>query len=172
MKICVIYSIWGSIFAAVASTNLPQVRWYPQNGITEGATIQLDCQVSPMVSGPAIWLKLDPQDPNNHELLSHGEILIRQDERLSVTHDPPTNTYSLMIEGVSYEDEGGYQCQVPIEPDEEEVQAAPPVIINLVEEREESSSAEILKSNSIILILILSLSSSLLLLQLSILFHE
>lgn len=47
--------------------------------------------------GPAIWLKLDPQDPNNHMLLSHGDLLITEDKRFSVLYHDSDNVYVLKV---------------------------------------------------------------------------
>lgn len=46
---------------------------------------------------PAIWLKLDPQDPNNHMLLSHGDLIITEDPRFSVKYHDDDNVYVLSV---------------------------------------------------------------------------
>lgn len=56
-------------------------------------------QVASEEFGPAIWLKLDPQDPNNHVLLSHGDLIITEDPRFSVRHHPNDNIYVLKVKG-------------------------------------------------------------------------
>lgn len=47
--------------------------------------------------GPAIWLKLDTQNPNNHMLLSHGDLVITEDPRFSVIYQHDDNVYTLKV---------------------------------------------------------------------------
>ncbi|XP_076045345.1 lachesin-like [Oratosquilla oratoria] len=118
------------------SGDLPRVRWEPGDGVVEGGTVQLECQLGHDVMGPAIWLKLDPKDPNSHTLISHGDLLIIEDNKFSVRRLPETNAYVVTIENVSAEDAGSYQCQVQVSLDHEDhlrVQAAPPVVVTLLQ---------------------------------------
>lgn len=46
---------------------------------------------------PAIWLKLDPKDPNSHMLLSHGGLIITEDPRFSVSYNEDDNVYVLQV---------------------------------------------------------------------------
>ncbi|XP_045121004.1 lachesin-like [Portunus trituberculatus] len=134
-------TLWLVSIKGAWSTGLPRVWWLPGTAVEEGGIIALQCQVAGV--GPAIWLKLDPQDPNNHELLSHGDMLIMEDPRFSVSHNRRENIFVLQIDGVSAADAGSYQCQVPVSPEEEElkVEAAPPVVVTLLTERPDSSSS-------------------------------
>lgn len=66
---------------------------------------------------PVIWLRFDMQDPNNHELISHGDQLLIDDTRMSVHYNATTNHSILTINRVQGQDSGSYQCQVPMETD-------------------------------------------------------
>ncbi|CAL4125587.1 unnamed protein product, partial [Meganyctiphanes norvegica] len=119
----------------VCGSRLPQVSWAPGSDVEAGATVQLECQLAAEVAGPAIWLKLDPRDPNGHVLLTHGTLVLVEDPRFSVHHDQDTNTYLVKIQGVVSSDAGSYQCQVPITSEDDEdlqIQAAPPVVITFM----------------------------------------
>ncbi|XP_068232934.1 lachesin-like [Palaemon carinicauda] len=127
-------TVWLFASKGVFGGELPRVWWQPGTAVQEGDTIQLQCQVAADVDEPAIWLKLDPTDPNSHILLSHGEMVIIEDPRFSASHVPERNTYIVEISSVSEDDAGSYQCQVPIITEEEElrVEAAPPVVVTLL----------------------------------------
>ncbi|KAK8376687.1 hypothetical protein O3P69_009949 [Scylla paramamosain] len=136
-------TLWLVSIKGAWSTGLPRVWWLPGTAVEEGGTIALQCQVASAEFGPAIWLKLDPEDPNNHVLLSHGDLLITEDTRFSVSHNLRDNIFVLQIDRVSAADAGSYQCQVPVSSEEEElkVEAAPPVVVTLLTERLDSSSS-------------------------------
>lgn len=135
-------TVWLVATKGVYGGGLPRVWWQPGTAVHEGDTIQLQCQVAADVDDPAIWLKLDPRDPNSHVLLSHGDLIIIEDPRFSVLHIPERNTYVVKISPVSEGDAGSYQCQVPISTEEEElrVEAAPPVVVTLLSNRSSSSA--------------------------------
>ncbi|XP_042241560.1 lachesin-like isoform X2 [Homarus americanus] len=141
----------------VCGGGLPRVWWQPGTAVEEGDTIQLQCQVASEVAGPAIWLKLDPWDPNNHILLSHGDLIITEDPRFSVLHIPERNVYVVKIREVSAADAGSYQCQVPVSSDEEElrVEAAPPVVVTLLKDSQEQSSARPTHSYTLLILICL-----------------
>ncbi|XP_045583883.1 lachesin [Procambarus clarkii] len=134
-------TLWLVSLEGVSSGGLPRVWWQPGSAVEKGDTVQLQCQVASEGAGPAIWLKLDPRDPNSHVLLSHGDLIITEDPRFSVLHIQETNIYVVKIREVSAADAGSYQCQVPVSDEEEElrVEAAPPVVITL--QREEGSGS-------------------------------
>ncbi|XP_071546979.1 lachesin-like [Panulirus ornatus] len=136
-------TLWLVSFEGVCGGGLPRVWWEPGTAVEEGDTIKLQCQVASDVTGPAIWLKLDPKDANSHVLLSHGDIIITEDPRFSVLHIPKRNMYVVKIRQVSSADAGSYQCQVPVSADEEElrVEAAPPVVVTLLSDNRVESSA-------------------------------
>jgi len=124
-----------AILEGVCGSGLPQVSWVPGSDVETGGTVQLECQLAAEVAGPAIWLKLDSHDPNGHVLLTHGTLVLVEDSRFSVHHDPDRNTYIVKIANVVSSDAGSYQCQVPISSEYEEelqIQAAPPVVITFM----------------------------------------
>lgn len=141
-------TLWLVSIKGAWSSGLPRVWWLPGTVAEEGNTVELVCQVAAGELGPAIWLKLDPQDPNNHMLLSHGDLLITEDPRFSVLYHDSDNVYVLKIKGVSAPDAGSYQCQVPVSSEEEElkVEAAPPVVVTLLSPEAMASSSMTLSS--------------------------
>ena len=46
---------------------------------------------------PAIWVKLDPTNPNSDEIISHGNIVILEDPRFTVAHNEQTDSYVLAV---------------------------------------------------------------------------
>lgn len=120
---------------------LPRVTWSPGTRVRKGDTVMLECQVGGHGDEPAIWLKLDPHQPNGDEIISHGELVIMENPRLSVAHKPATNSFVLAIRGVSESDAGRYQCRVPVSSQGAELRAAPPITISLKDSESKPSSS-------------------------------
>jgi len=95
--------------------------------VVEGTQVTIMCRIptdnqlsrptdpSPAPYMPVIWLRFDMKDSNNHMVISHGDTLIIDDPRLSVTFEEDTGKSVLTIDQVQSQDGGSYQCQVPTE---------------------------------------------------------
>lgn len=64
---------------------------------------------------PVIWLKYDLKDPSNHVIISHGNTVMVDDPRVSVTNGFDWRKTMLVYDRFEESDEGRYQCQLPID---------------------------------------------------------
>jgi len=116
--------------------------------VVEGTRVTIMCRMpiddqlsqatdpSAVPSMPVIWLKFDIKDPSNRMVISHGDMLLIDDPRLSVTFEENTGKSVLTIDQVQNQDGGSYQCQMPSEP---ENVSSPPIEV-IVEKPAESQS--------------------------------